>query len=1098
MSSPRPLLLALLALALCLPVAAYAAATHVVISEFATRGPTSATDEFVELYNPTSAAISLSGWKLQYKSATGTSWSDRAVLPSSASIPAHGFFLIANQTYIGTVTPDYTSSLWNSGSGMADNGNERIIDGSSVEVDKVGWGTGNDPEGGTGHDAPNHGTSANNNSVERKALSTSTADSLGSGGAHALLGNGQDTNDNLADYVAQTHGRNPQNAGSAIEPALSVAGNGTGNVTAAPASAYADRPLDAVVLTVAQDSAYTLERVAVLAPSDWTWSHTLADVAVAGAGFASATPAFSGDTLIVSGAAVTTTDGGTITLSNFTTPATKGTSYFNTWTAVSGGALTVISQQPKVRVLQLVPIVAIHVNDATGVCAAPYAVGSEATVTGVVTVNYSSTKTDLYLQDDTGAVDIYSADLPPFTIAAGDSLTVTGSILQFRGLTEIQPEAALMVRHATGRPLPEPLVLTCAEVNATFQPDYTEPNESRLIRINGVTYNATASTITDATGTTNIFIPSSYPATPSVFDIIGILKQYKPGTTTTPPYTADYEITPRTSDDIIAHPGPIILTTPYEDHITATSVQLHWTTDVASTSKVRFGVTAALGDSATDATEVTDHALTVPGLQPATVYYYSVGSADVNGENFSPTRVFSTASPPEASEQVNVYFNKSVDATLAFPTAANANQDLPALLITRLNNARRSIDACIYSLSGTPGASISSALIAAKNRGVKVRVICEYDNRSTSAFNNLSSAGIALINDKFDTINNGTGLMHDKFFVVDSRGGAADSIWVWTGSWNPTDPGTYDDYQNAIELQDPALANVYRLEFEEMWGSSDDTPVAANSRFGQRKLDDTPHKFVIGGRAAECYFSPSDGTTSHIVSTINAAQHMVGFELLTITRTDISAALIAKQAAGIPVRGDMDNNTDTGTQYATLVAGGVDVALNTGSGLLHHKYLIVDAGSPSWDAITLTGSHNWSSSAETSNNENTLILHDPVVTNQYLQEFAARYHQFGGGDTLGAGVEQTDGLAASLELSQCSPNPFRGATRISYANPRAQQVELRLYDVQGREVRTLVNQKQSAGHYQVDLRSHGLSSGIYFYRLKAGEQVLQRKLVLLQ
>src|SRR5690242_6997786 len=127
---------------------AFAAANHVVISEFATRGPTAATDEFVEQYNPTSSAIDLSGWRMQYKPATSTTWSDRAILPANSTIPAHGFFRIANTSYIGTVVPDYTSSLWTYGQGMADSGHERILDASLVQIDKVGFGTSAiDPEG---------------------------------------------------------------------------------------------------------------------------------------------------------------------------------------------------------------------------------------------------------------------------------------------------------------------------------------------------------------------------------------------------------------------------------------------------------------------------------------------------------------------------------------------------------------------------------------------------------------------------------------------------------------------------------------------------------------------------------------------------------------------------------------------------------------------------------------------------------------------------------------------------------------------------------------------------------------------------------------
>jgi phosphatidylserine/phosphatidylglycerophosphate/cardiolipin synthase-like enzyme len=703
----------------------------------------------------------------------------------------------------------------------------------------------------------------------------------------------------------------------------------------------------------------------------------------------------------------------------------------------------------------------------------------------------------VYLQDGTAGIDLFSFSLPSITLAPGDSITVTGSILQFRGLTELGPDFTLLTRHATGRPVPEPEVLTCAQINATFKPDFTEPNEGRLVRINGVTYNSSTSTITDASGTASIFIPVSFPPTPSVFDVIAILKQFKSGTSPPPPYTADYEVTPRTPSDIIAHPGPIILSGPFEDNILPTSVQLHWTTDVASSSIVYFGVTPVYSDSLIEGTPVTNHSVTVSGLASATVYNYSVGSEDVNGSNFSPNALFSTASPAQSTGAMHVYFNKSVDTSIAWLHAANGNQDLPALLVPHFDNAKRSIDCALYSLSGSPGSTLATALINAKNRGVKVRVICEYDNTPSTAFNSLISAGIPVINDRFDPINFGAGLMHNKFFVIDARSGAPESTWVWTGSWNPTDPGTNDDFQNSIEIQDQALANTYTLEFNEMWGSSTDTPNASVSRFGARKLDNTPHKFVIGGRNVESYFSPSDGVTSHILSLINSAQHSINFELLTLTRSDIAAALIAKQGAGVPVRGDLDNSSDTGSQFSVLVTGGVDVKVKTGvSGLLHHKYCLVDAENPAYDAITLTGSHNWSSAAENSNNENTLIIHDDDIANQYLQEFRARYHQFGGTDPINVSVELTSpNVPATIELAQNFPNPSHDLTSIAYAIPTRQPVELKLYDVQGREVQTLVNQVQTPGRYRVRFSTISLSSGVYFYRLKAGSSVQQRKML---
>jgi phosphatidylserine/phosphatidylglycerophosphate/cardiolipin synthase-like enzyme len=1082
--------LAILALiALAAPAAATAA--HVVISELETRGAT-AYDEFVELYNPTESPVDLAGWKMQYKSATGTTYSDKTTMAAGAIIPAHGFYLMAASggNYTGAATPDALFAA-----GLADaGGHVRILNASSVEVDRVGWGTAIDPEGGSA--APTPGTYV---PIERKASAGSTAASLWTGGAEEFDGNGQDTDVNGSDFVLQSNGRNPQNTGNPPEPAFASGGSGTGRGSVTPSTVFTEHAVPSLAFAIAQDSAYTLTDLALLVPADWTWSHSLSDVALSGTAFAGATPSVVADTIFVSGAAISTADSGLVTVSNLTAPVSNGSWTFTLRTAVASGTLAQVVQQPRVRVLKLVPIVSVHVNDASGVPVAPYQVGAEVTVTGTVTVNWSGTNSDFYVQDGTAGIDCFAYGAPPLTLNPGDSVLVTGSILQFRGLTEVQPDWSLLQVIATGRPLPEPMVLTCADVNATFQPDYTEPNEGRLIRIDGVTYDAVTSTITDASGTTDIYIPVSYPPPPSVFDVIGILKQYKPGTSPPPPYTADYEISPLSPDHILAHPGPILLTVPYEDHIEPGSVQLHWITDVASTSIVRYGTTPALGDSVLVSDPVTVHDVTVPGLASATVYYYAVGSGDANGTNFSTTHVFCTASPATTTGAVHAYFNQSVDTSLAWLYPANGNDDLVARLTTRIAGAKRSIDAALYSLSGTPGTNLANALIAAWNRGVKVRVICEYDNRYSTAFNSLVAAGIPLIDDRFDPINYGAGLMHDKFLVVDRRGGAPESVWVWTGSWNPTDPGTYDDYQNAIEIQDQALAVVYTLEFNEMWGSDTDVPNAANSRFGARKLDDTPHRFVIGGHAASCYFSPSDGTTWQIIQTIAAAQHSVGFQQLTITRSDIADALIAQKNAGRKVRGDLDNDTDTGSQYATLVAAGVDVRLKTGSGLLHHKYCLVDADNPTWDGVTLTGSHNWSSAAENSNNENTFILHDPDIANQYLQEFAARYYQFGGADSVKVtDVTPAGDLPRVISLAQNSPNPCRGATQIVYTIPSAQPVSLRLYDLQGRELRTFVDQPQAAGRYRVDLSLRGLASGTYFYRLQAGKVVRERKLVLVK
>ena len=112
--------------------------------------------------------------------------------------------------------------------------------------------------------------------------------------------------------------------------------------------------------------------------------------------------------------------------------------------------------------------------------------------------------------------------------------------------------------------------------------------------------------------------------------------------------------------------------------------------------------------------------------------------------------------------------------------------------------------------------------------------------------------------------------------------------------------------------------------------------------------------------------------------------------------------------------------------------------------LLHHKYMVVDAENPAWNGTVVTGSHNWSASAENSNNENTLIVHDPAVANQYLQEFTARYYQFGGTDSIHVTAVEGGSPNGMAWLGQNFPNPFTGATQIAYAVPAKQMVSLKL------------------------------------------------------
>lgn len=104
--------------------------------------------------------------------------------------------------------------------------------------------------------------------------------------------------------------------------------------------------------------------------------------------------------------------------------------------------------------------------------------------------------------------------------------------------------------------------------------------------------------------------------------------------------------------------------------------------------------------------------------------------------------------------------------------------------------------------------------------------------------------------------------------------------------------------------------------------------------------------------------------------------------------------------------------------------------------------------------------------------------------------------EIGGLDLVG--VCEKENVPTEYTLSQNYPNPFNPTTVISYQLPIAGFVSLKVYDVLGREVATLVNKEQNAGNYKVEFNANNLSSGIYFYRMEAGDFVSVQKMILMK
>ena len=99
---------------------------------------------------------------------------------------------------------------------------------------------------------------------------------------------------------------------------------------------------------------------------------------------------------------------------------------------------------------------------------------------------------------------------------------------------------------------------------------------------------------------------------------------------------------------------------------------------------------------------------------------------------------------------------------------------------------------------------------------------------------------------------------------------------------------------------------------------------------------------------------------------------------------------------------------------------------------------------------------------------------------------------------VGVEDESESGLVNSYQLNQNYPNPFNPSTIISYSIPNPGFVTLKVYDLLGREVQTLVNEFQSAKTYSISFDASDLSSGVYLYKLRAGDFLDSRKMILIK
>jgi len=731
--------------------------------------------------------------------------------------------------------------------------------------------------------------------------------------------------------------------------------------------------------------------------------------------------------------------------------------------------------------------------------------GATVTVRGIVT-NGPELSFIRYIQDGTAGIGVYSATQLA-SVVPGDSILVTGTLKDFRGLLEIDPITSLTVL-AGNRPLPEPVAFPAGGFTAAFAEQY----EGQLVRLNGATsINTTAgASVVAFSGNTTyrinnspatvLFVNSASsgangligkPSPTGVFDVVGIMSQF---TFTAPTPTAPgYQLLPRVYADFRQGATPNIANTPYPTSITSTGFTVNFTTQNAGDTKLEYA-TSATGPFTTvsNAASTTSHSVAISGLQPATIYYVKASSTNAIG--LSESRPIPMITASLSSGKMRTYFTNSVNTSLALPGNNAVALPLGAIadtLARYINRATTTLDISIYNWNSP---TILTAVNTAQARGVRVRVIYEDDNANVSVPGlNAGVARTARTQTGSGTIR---GIMHNKFVIIDAEDANANVPWVWTGSTNWTQGQLSTDQNNAIVVQDQALARVYKMEFEEMWGSSTATP--GTVKFGSRKTDNTPHYLNIGGKLVESWFSPTDNVNGRLIEAIRTADNDLHIATMLNTQTDIGRAirdqvLLRNIAACTEVLNNDTSSANSGSVFRLIrQAVGSRILVKNTPGIMHHKYAIIDAGASQSDPQVFVGSHNWSLSANTENDENTLIVHDARVTNQYYQEFAARIADQNRGVVPCNLTLSTRNATVQQSRVQVYPNPTRGQFSLRLEANKARTAIVTLRDVTGRVV---LEQTRPLNGQEISVDGTQLQAGLYMVQIVTPEATQMSRVV---
>jgi hypothetical protein len=277
---------------------------------------------------------------------------------------------------------------------------------------------------------------------------------------------------------------------------------------------------------------------------------------------------------------------------------------------------------------------------------------------------------------------------------------------------------------------------------------------------------------------------------------------------------------------------------------------------------------------------------------------------------------------------------------------------------------------------------------------------------------------------------------------------------------------TYDDFFFLVNGEKGGsggfydTTHIFSVSLNQWVGMITDIPFKRSNIFNNvtaRCIDDTVSIFIPGGYGSVTGEPPGAATDRFDVTrigivipveltsfTASVIQNKVTLNWTTVTETNNSGFEVQRKASGeefAPVGFVVGNGTTTELKYYTYTEQGLT------SGTYQYRLKQID----------YDGTFEYSNEIEV----------DVLAPNKF-------------------------------SLEQNYPNPFNPLTKITFTLPEASQVKLTVFNILGEEVKTLINENRDAGHHTVDFNASGFSSGVYLYKIQAGNFIQVRKMILLR